>query len=221
MDTTPEYRSKSEVVAGAVREAIITGELGPGTPLRQRELAHRFGVSPTPVREALRRLEAEGLVRYNLHHGATVIEGNLGSIEENYQVRAALESLAARLAASRISDEQLETLAALHGQLAACRERTSAAFELNRRFHFEIYEASRSPVLLALLRLLWRSFPQGPQQVRPLPESVRMHAEILDAMRRRDPDAAERLTREHILDAMRLRAEKPDRTRRKRQRRVA
>jgi DNA-binding GntR family transcriptional regulator len=199
-----EYRSKSDIVTAALREAVITGELEGGTPLRQRDLAERFGVSPTPVREALRRLEAEGLVNYDLHRGATVIDGVFGATEENYQVRAALESLAARLAAARISEDELDELEELHAELARCRERSRLAIELNRRFHFRIYEASRAPVLLALLRLLWRSFPLEPQLRRPLPESVRMHGEILAALRRRDADAAERLTREHILGAMAL-----------------
>jgi DNA-binding GntR family transcriptional regulator len=204
ISSVEEYRSKSDVVTAAVREAVITGELKGGTPLRQRDLAERFGVSPTPVREALRRLESEGLVRYDLHRGATVIDGAFGATEENYQVRAALESLAARLAATRMSEAELEELEAIHSELARCRDRSRQALELNRRFHFHIYEASRSPVLLALLRLLWRSFPLEPQLRRPLPESVRMHGEILAALRARDPDAAERLTREHILGAMAL-----------------
>jgi DNA-binding GntR family transcriptional regulator len=199
-----EYQSKSDIVTSALREAVITGELEGGTPLRQRDLAERFGVSPTPVREALRRLESEGLVHYDLHRGATVIDGVFGATEENYQVRAALESLAARLAATRMSEDELDELDELHAELGRCRERSRRAIELNRSFHFHIYEASRSPVLLALLRLLWRSFPLEPQLRRPLPESVRMHAEIVAAMRRRDPDAAERLTREHILGAMAL-----------------
>lgn len=203
MDRPEEYQSKSDIVAAALREALITGEFEPGTPLRQRDLAARFGVSPTPVREALRRLEVEGLVRCDLHRGASVVEGKFGATEENYQVRAALESLAARLAATRISEAELERLEELHEELARHSRRTPAAIDINRRFHFQIYEAAGSPILLALLRLLWRSFPDGPQLIRPLAESVRMHGEIVAAMRRRDGDAAERLTREHILGAMR------------------
>ncbi len=203
MDRSEEYQSKSDVVTAALREALITGEFEPGTPLRQRDLAARFGVSPTPVREALRRLEVEGLVRCDLHRGASVVEGKFGATEENYQVRAALESLAARLAATRISEAELERLKELHEELARHSKRTAAAIDINRRFHFQIYEAAGSPILLALLRLLWRSLPDGPQLIRPLAESVRMHGEIVAAIRRRDQDAAERLTREHILGAMR------------------
>src|SRR5260221_6355373 len=71
-----DYQSKSDIIAAYVREMIITGQAEPNSPLRQRDLAKRFGVSPTPVREALHRLEAEGLVKYDLHRGATVIDSS-------------------------------------------------------------------------------------------------------------------------------------------------
>jgi DNA-binding GntR family transcriptional regulator len=197
-----EFQSKSDFVTAALREYIITGELEAGTPLRQRDLAEQFGVSPTPVREALRRLEAEGLVDYDLHRGATVIEASMGATEENYEIRAVLESLAARLAAGRITAEALDRLRVLHERLLAAGPRDAAATELNRQFHFQIYEASASPMLLALLRLLWGSFPRGPQMARPIAESVEEHAQILAALQRGDAPAAERLTREHILGAV-------------------
>jgi DNA-binding GntR family transcriptional regulator len=196
-----DFQSKSDAVTAALREAIFTGELEAGTPLRQREIAAQFGVSPTPVREALWRLESEGLLDYDLHRGATVVQGSFGPSEENYRIRAALESLAARLAAERISDEDLEDLTELHEAIASRRSKDPEVTELNRRFHFRIYEAARSTMLLALLRLLWRSFPDGPQVVRPLSESVSQHEALLEALRARDPDAAERITREHILGA--------------------
>lgn len=196
-----DFQSKSDVVTAALREAIITGEIAAGTPLRQRDIAARYGVSPTPVREALRRLESEGLLDYDLHRGATVVEGNFGPSEENYQIRAALESLATRLAAERISEADLVDIQQLHEAIARCGPDDPDVTDLNRRFHFRIYEAARSTMLLALLRLLWQSFPRGPQVVRPLEESVRQHEALLDALRTRDAAAAERITRDHILGA--------------------
>jgi DNA-binding GntR family transcriptional regulator len=186
---------------------IITGQAEPNTPLRQRDLAERFGVSPTPVREALRRLEAEGLVKYDLHRGATVIDGSFAPSEENYWVRAALEPFAARLAAARITPEELAALDEIHGELYATPQdtgsiNTDAAYhDLNRRFHFGIYEAARSPLLLALLRLLWQSFPLGPPTVRSREDSLACHRAILDALHNQDADAAELHTRRHILEA--------------------
>jgi DNA-binding GntR family transcriptional regulator len=199
-----EFQSKSDVVVAALRESIITGELAPGTPLRQRDLAERFGISPTPVREALRRLEAEGLVVTDLHRGASVIEASLGAWIENYEIRAALEAVAAKFAAPRITEAQLDLLREINEQLAACSDQDPAASELNRRFHFQIYEASGSPALLALLRLLWSSFPNlgGPLRGRSVAESAEQHAQILDALARGDAAACERLVHEHILAAL-------------------
>lgn len=197
-----EFRAKSDVIAAALRELIITGELEPGTPLRQRDLAIRFGVSPTPVREALSRLEAEGLVHHDLHRGAIVVEGTADADEEGYKVRAALEAFAARAAAARITPEGLDRLQALHEEFAAAPADSPALADLNRRFHFAIYEASGSPVLLALLRLLWHSLRQSPQVLSPQRESIPQHAAIVEALRSHDADRAERLMRDHVLSAL-------------------
>ncbi len=97
----PGYVSKTDLVAALVRELVITGELGPGEQLRQRDLALRFGVSQTPVREAMRRLESEGLLVCDTHRGFTVVTPGDGRVEENFQIRAALESLGASLAARK------------------------------------------------------------------------------------------------------------------------
>jgi DNA-binding GntR family transcriptional regulator len=196
------FEGKADAIAAALRELIIVGELAPGASLRQRDLAARFGVSATPVREALSRLEAEGLVQHDLHRGATVIHATFDADQAGFEMRAALESLAAKLAARRITDEELEGVQELHEQFAARRTIDAEAVELNRRFHFEIYEASQSPVLLALLRLLWRSFRQSPQLWRAITVSTAQHAEIVEALRAHDAEAAERLTREHILGAL-------------------
>jgi DNA-binding GntR family transcriptional regulator len=197
-----EYLSKSDVVTVALRELIIKGEFPAGTQLRQRDLAARFGVSPTPVREALRRLETEGLLDYDVHRGSTVIASDFGATEDHDQVRAALESLAARLAASRISEQELDELDEINRQQAACSDgRLEQRTDLNRQFHFTIYQASRSPLLLALLRLLWQAFPQGAQGCRDVAQSAKHHAAIIDALRAGDEDAAEQRTRDHILSA--------------------
>ena len=98
----PGYVSKTDLVAALIRELVITGELAPGEQLRQRDLAQRFGVSQTPVREAMRRLESEGLLICDTHRGFTVVAPDVGRVEENFQIRAALESLGASLAARKI-----------------------------------------------------------------------------------------------------------------------
>lgn len=196
-----DHMTKSDAVTAAIRELIFTGEVAAGEPLRQRDLAARFGISPTPVREALRRLEAEGLIDYDVHRGATVVEASFGPSEENFQIRSVLEALAARLAAQRIEPAELDELREIHERLCDPDLTELEIGDLNKRFHFVIYEAARSPMLLSLLRLLWQSFPRGPQTLRPAKESSAQHATILTALEAGDPDQAEDLLREHILSA--------------------
>jgi DNA-binding GntR family transcriptional regulator len=196
-----EYFTKSDVVTAALREMLITGELAPGTELRQRDLALQFNVSPTPVREALRRLETEGLISYDVHRGARVIEAAYGADEENFLIRAALEGLAVALAAKRVTPEDIEALTSINDLLADCEGGDPRALELNRRLHFRLYETAKSPLLLALLRLLWQSFPRGTGIARPLAESVRQHAEIIRLLSEGDAAGAETAIHDHIMEA--------------------
>lgn len=207
------YTSKTELVTSMVRELIVTGDLEAGAPLRQRDLAARLGVSPTPVREALRRLESEGLVETSLHRGATVAGSALGSIEENYLIRAALESLAAELAATRISETQLAGIERINAKITAMDEGDPGYGPLNREFHFAIYHAAGSPVLVSIMRLLWQGMPEGPKVSRTHRESAAQHAAILAALRAGDGKSASDLTRAHITGSRHLREERPARPR--------
>src|SRR5689334_25223815 len=157
------YVSKTDLVAALIRELIITGDLGAGEQLRQRDLAQRFHVSQTPVREALRRLESEGLVVGDAHRGFTVVEPDDGPVEENFQIRAALESLGASLAARKIDAAGIARLQELNDRMRALDEGDPRYAGLNREFHFSVYEYARSPLLLSLMRLLWASLHGGPK----------------------------------------------------------
>src|SRR6266536_2646394 len=117
----PGYVTKTDLVAALIRELLITGELAPGEQLRQRDLAQRFGVSQTPVREAMRRLESEGLLVCGTHRGFTVV---------------ALESLGASLAARKIDPAGLARLRALNDRMRALADADPGYAELNREFHF-------------------------------------------------------------------------------------
>src|SRR5215469_8418243 len=196
---TRKYVSKSDMVTDELRELITDRQLSPGTPLRQRDLAEQFDVSYTPVREALRRLESEGLVVTDVHRGATVARTESQEMEENYRILAVLEALAGTLAASKMTDPDLTEIESLYRQVAACHPDDSRLSELNRQFHFRIYECARSPMLLLLMRLLWRSFPYGPQSGRPHQESVRQYAQIVKALKRRDEQQAATIIQEHVL----------------------
>jgi DNA-binding GntR family transcriptional regulator len=198
------YLSKTDMVAALIRELIITGELAAGEQLRQRDLAQRFGVSQTPVREAMRRLESEGLVIGDTHRGFTVVAGDAGPVEENFQIRAALESLGASLAARKIDAAGISRLQDLNRQMAALAEDDPRYPELNREFHFTLYENARSPLLMSLMRLLWASLHGGPRVLRTHAESVRQHDAILDALRAGDVEAAAARTYQHIMDVRHL-----------------
>jgi DNA-binding GntR family transcriptional regulator len=199
------YVSKTDMVAALIREQIITGELAAGEQLRQRDLAARFQVSQTPVREAMRRLESEGLVIGDTHRGFTVVEPDDGPVEENFQIRAALESLGASLAARKIDAAGIARLQELNHRMRALEEGDPRYADLNREFHFSVYEYARSPLLLSLMRLLWASLHGGPKVLRTHAESARQHDEILAALRAGDPAAAAAGTYQHIMGVERAR----------------
>jgi DNA-binding GntR family transcriptional regulator len=197
----PGYVSKTDMVAALIRQLIITGELPAGGQLRQRDLAQRFHVSQTPVREALRRLESEGLVVGDTHRGFTVVEPDDGPVEENFQIRAALESLGASLAARKIDADGIEALRGLNDQMRALASGDPRYPDLNRDFHFTVYEHAGSPLLLSLMRLLWASLHGGPKVSRTHAESARQHDAIIDALSAGDADAAAARTYQHIMSA--------------------
>jgi len=198
------YVSKTDLVAALIRELIITGELAAGEQLRQRDLAQRFGVSQTPVREAMRRLESEGLVVGDTHRGFTVVEPDDGPVEENFQIRAALESLGASLASRKIDAAGLARLQALNDRMRALADDDPGYADLNREFHFTVYSCAGSPLLLTLMRLLWASLHGGPRVLRSHAESARQHDAILGALGAGDAAAAHARTYRHIVGAAHL-----------------
>jgi DNA-binding GntR family transcriptional regulator len=199
--TTEGYVSKTDLVAALVRELVITGELAAGEQLRQRDLAKRFGVSQTPVREAMRRLESEGLLVCDTHRGFTVVAADEGRLEENFRIRAALESLGASLAARKIDAGGLARLRDLNDQMRPLADDDPGYAELNREFHFTVYEYAHSPLLLSLMRLLWASLHGGPRVTRTHAESARQHEQIIAALAEGDAGAASARTYQHIMGA--------------------
>jgi DNA-binding GntR family transcriptional regulator len=197
-----EYRSKADLVSETLRELIADGTIAPGARLRQRELASLFQLSPTPVREGLQKLESEGLVHFDVHRGATVTALPLERLEEHLQILIVLETLAGELAASRMTPERIVELRALAEEHAACAESDPRIRELNRNFHFCIYESAGSPMLVTLLRFLWRSFPMGPQFWRSHEDARREHALIVAALSEGDVERTASLMHEHVVGSM-------------------
>ena len=192
--------SKSHLVAERLRVLIDQGEIPAGALLRQRTVAEDFGVSATPVREALSRLEAEGYLVAGAHGRAAVVRPQEARLWENALIRASLEGLGARLAAERADEDDLAELRMSESEFLMGADGAGRAGELNRRFHFRIYEAARSPMLLSQLQLLWRSLGPGPHVFRDHAESARQHTAIREAIEARDEDAAEALTRRHVME---------------------
>src|SRR5581483_7640907 len=150
------HRTLAEKAFETLHTAIITGQLRPGTRLPIEELAEILEMSPMPIREAVRRLDAAGLVENIPHRGARVTELSITDLAEVYEARLALEVLAIRRAAELFTAEDEEAarekLSDLHAMPDDNSARTSAA---HAAFHFSLYEAARSAWLMRLIRPVW------------------------------------------------------------------
>src|SRR5262245_19758534 len=149
----------AEAALERLREAIIMGELTPGTPLRLEDLARQLGMSISPIREAVRQLEALGLAEHVPHHGAKVMRLDVEELRELFSIRLALEGIAVRRAADLFAEGD-ERTAQTH--LAAYDEARRqgdirAAVRAHGAFHFALYGAARSSWLLRLIRPAWDS----------------------------------------------------------------
>lgn len=191
-----------EYVREVLRRAILNGEIEPGSRLVQAEIAATLEVSTTPVREALRDLASEGLIRFDPHRGAVVAELSVEELEEIYAIRQILEPLAMSQAVPAIGESTIEQLRKLQGKMV--EERHSASFvDLNRTFHMMIYEAAASPRLAAILRSLEDAavmYIGAALETNPglRDAAIRDHGEILDAVERRDVDAAVVAIKRHL-----------------------
>ena len=202
MPTDGRPRTAHELARDALRRAILEGALPAGTRLRQANIASRLGVSTTPLREALRDLASEGLVRLDAHRGATVVELDLSEIEEIYDLRKLLEPLAMRRAGQRITPEELAK-----SRILCERMRTEADpnvwADLNTAFHEVIIQASHSPRLVDLIeKLRTGSAPYVALALRTgaahIPEQNEHHERILQALDKGDGEAAAELLSRHL-----------------------
>jgi DNA-binding GntR family transcriptional regulator len=160
-------------------------------------------MSPTPIREALRLLQADGLIEHSPHRGMVVKEYSLENIAEIYKLRSALEPLAVEWAAERASEEQLAEIRRIHAQIvAAAAKRPSAAnvAALNSAWHLAIYRASGSGYLLEFIERLWGAIGGGKAVwvSQRVGESLSEHDAIMEALERGDGAAAAALMKDHI-----------------------
>lgn len=186
-------------------DEIRNGTLPPGTRLRETDLAERLGISRTPVREAIRQLEADGLVAHLPRQGATIRSLDHAEVVELYEMRAVLEGTAARLAARAASDIELAELAALNADLARAPAGPQAR-EVNRQFHRMLLEAARNRFLLKSMSALQKTLlilgPTTLADPQRASAAVAEHAAILAALQARDGAAAETAMRSHVDAAL-------------------
>lgn len=192
-----------------IRAMILSGELAAGAQLGEEALAARCGVSRTPVREALRRLEAEMLVRRSDSQRSFVADWSLDDVLEAFELRSILEARAARRAAERVTDADLRALTVINRRLgAAVRAEppdVQGFLDANRAFHSRITEVSQSPRLAALLGslieqpVIWRTAHQYGREA--LRRSYEEHEELLAAFARRDGNWAGAVMAAHIRRA--------------------
>jgi DNA-binding GntR family transcriptional regulator len=187
-----------------LRDMIVQGELAPGAKLVERVLCDRLGVSRTPLREAIKRLVAEGLVTLQPNRGAIVKPLTLEAVRETFQVMGALEALAGELACRNIGESQLAEIRALHFEMLACHARgdLAAYFRCNQAIHGAIVAASGNATLAATYRNLNAQVRRARYMANLSRErwdaAVSEHEAILAALVARDGARLQRLLSQHL-----------------------
>lgn len=184
---------------------IRSGALGPGDRLTETELAERLGISRTPVREAIRALEADGLVVHIPRVGASIRRLTYPEVTELYEMRTVLEGTAARLAARTASDVELAELRLISDEMARTQADSARMYALNRQFHRNLLDAARNRFLLEAVAGLEKTMlilgPTTMEDATRAASAQTEHEAVLAALEARDGDQAEVLMRAHISAA--------------------
>jgi DNA-binding GntR family transcriptional regulator len=199
---TRGHRTLAEKAYETLHAAIVSGALRPGARLPIEELAQHLQMSPMPIREAVRRLDAVGLVDNVPHRGARVTELSVTDLAEVYEVRLSLECLAIRRAAARFTQERARYARQCLTHLESMADDASVTTsEAHAQFHFAFYDGAESAWLLRLIRPAWQvseRYALEWPQVRRLDERADEHREILAACEDHNPDRAGDALREHL-----------------------
>jgi DNA-binding GntR family transcriptional regulator len=197
-----ESKTKNVAVYEKLRQDIVNGKLKPGQKIVMRELAKAFGLSETPVREAIRRLQSDGYVHFTPHLGALVSKIDESELVGIYLIRIALEGLATRLATPHITAKDIDFLIAKNREMERAIERRQYEIlgGLNRDFHLRIYRAVPFERLYKMIDDLWGAFERSQSVFSYVPEralaSVEEHRRIIEALKTRDVELADRLMKE-------------------------
>jgi len=199
-------RTLADVALAELREAIVSGEIPPGTPIRLQEYVERLQMSSVPIREALRFLEQKGLIERTPHRGVYVSPMSAHDLDDTYRVRLDLESRALRLASERMTDQDRVRITDLVEKYAkASLAGDPVARDLHGDIHMSLYELSGSKWLLLLLPMLWDNSERYRRLSLPLrgtPEQrIEEHRQIVEAVAAGDPNRAEELLRAHLSNS--------------------
>lgn len=201
------YKPLREVVYETLREAIKTGSLAPGERLMEIQLAEELGVSRTPVREAIRKLELERFVVMIPRRGTYVANLSLKDINEVFEIRAALDSLAAGLAAERITEDEQEQLERMLVEIADYIDQNDHVkiVATDEAFHDLLYRASRNERLVGIIYNLREQFSRfrsvSINYPGRLQNTLEEHRQLVEAIAQRDSELAQHKAREHIENA--------------------
>lgn len=199
-------RALYEEVAELLRQRIFANDLAPGSWIDELRLAEEYGISRTPLREALKVLAAEGLVTMKVRRGAYVTEVNEKDQRDVYHLLSLLESDAAGVVAKEATAEQLAELQALHLELAAAVTDAEKFFEINERFHMRLLEMAdnrwRDQMVGDLRKVMKLNRHNSLFKSGRLEESLREHQAIMDALLARDPQATIRHMQAHFANGL-------------------
>lgn len=197
-------KSTPQLIARAIRESIMQGSLVAGEQLFQDDIATQFGVSRIPVREALRQLEAEGLVTFYPNRGAIVTELSALEVREIYEIRISLETLALRLAMENMSEEDLKRAEDILNRIEEEQE-ASRWVDLNWQFHNALYAAAQRSRLVSMIETLYiqvdRYVHLQLKGLNYMDRSQREHRELLTACKQKNVKHAVLLLEQHIQAA--------------------
>lgn len=200
-----KYRTMKHLVYDEMRQLIVNGEYAPGTHLITESLVKKLGVSPTPIREALHQLEAEGLVKVYPHHGAKVTQLSDAEIIEIYQIRSALERLATRLGQPNLTSADYDRLYSLLDEMdtEVQYKNLDRFLSINREFHKIIWEAARSPHLRDLLENFYDASQRFRNASLTIPGRLNLigqeHRRIVRALQDGDAELAASYAEEHYV----------------------
>jgi DNA-binding GntR family transcriptional regulator len=207
LSTPIKKQSLQKMVHGALRQAILEREIEPGELINIRNLAEKLDVSTMPVREALRQLEAEGLVTFTSNKRIVANRLSRKELYDIYSIRIPLEEMAISKCFDSKDKNGLRRLEDLHRQMAKDGVMGTKWFNLNRTFHMKLYEMSGSPRLYQILEGLWNS--TGPYllifsgSVKAVTKANKEHALILETLRKGDKTRAKKILREHLRNGLR------------------